>query len=110
MRRQDDRLAIVPRQGFHQKNNVMPDLRVEVARRFVRKQERGTMHESARERYPLLLAAGELRRTVTGPVCHADSLQTRLRTLIRVAIASQQKRKRHVFLRGQRRQEIEELK
>src|SRR5262249_4319665 len=45
--------------------------------RLVREQYRGPVHQSAGDRDALLLAAGELRRSVSHPVAEADGVQQR---------------------------------
>jgi hypothetical protein len=57
-------------------------LRVQVARRLVRQQDRRLPDNRPRHRHPLLLSARELRRVVLRAVRHANSLERRLHPLL----------------------------
>ena len=67
--------------------NSLQDLQAlvdgEVAGRLVGEDERGLRHERARERDPLLLAAGQLRRLVAQPMPESEPLELRGRRACR---------------------------
>src|SRR5665647_849873 len=51
-------------QPAEERDDLRPGFRIQLARRLVRQQERWPVRERTRDRDPLLLAAGQLRRTV----------------------------------------------
>ena len=70
---------------------------VEVSRRLVGEEERRAGSEGARERDPLLLAAGELRRVVVAALPEADGREEVRRALAGVGVARQLERQEDVL-------------
>jgi hypothetical protein len=83
--------------------------RVEVAGRLVGEHDRGPRHERARHRHPLLLAAGELARAVREPVGEPDLVHQLAVPRVVGLLARDAQRNEHVLLRGQHREQVEEL-
>src|SRR5437588_2316829 len=69
----DRRAAIV--QFFEQGHDGLAVARIEVARRFVSKEDRRLARKSARDRDTLLLTTGELAGQMLRAMAHADALQ-----------------------------------
>ena len=95
-----------------QRQHLRAVVGIKIARRLVRHQQRRLMHQRARDRGALHLAARHLLREVTEAMRNADPFRERLRARIcLVALhARQQARQRDVVGDGQRRQQVEELK
>ncbi len=107
VRDQDDRIP-VPVQLLQEIQELMARLRIERARRLVRQDDRRAAGQRARDGYPLLLAAGELRGEMMHFVRKADALQNGLRgfdALVR-RHAGVQKRQLDVFKDVQLRDQI----
>ena len=68
VRHHDDRLLVLAIQALQQRQHFRARLRVEVARRLVREQERRIGHDRARDRHALLLSARQLPGIVAGAV------------------------------------------
>src|SRR5438067_5642045 len=77
----DEGLAVVSVQLLHDRDDVVRRLRVERSRRLVRPDDRRAVHQRARDRHALALAAGELRRLVLGAVREVYPLECRHRAL-----------------------------
>ena len=92
-----------------QLHDVAPVCRVQVARRFVGEHDRRIVGERAGERDALLLAARQLRGIVMRAAGQSDFLEQRRGALPRVGDAGDFHRHGHVLVRGQRRNEVEEL-
>ncbi len=82
----------------------------EIAGRLVGQHDRRIVRQRARQRDPLLLAAGQLRRVVMRPSGEPDLLEQLLRSMSRVANAGNFHGHRDVFVRGQRGNQMKELK
>lgn len=82
---------------------------VEVAGRFVGEEDFRAVDEGAGQGHALLLAAGELRRVVSGAVAEPDAGEDFVGSLLRAAHAAQFERHEDVFQRGQRGKELETL-
>ena len=82
---------------------------VEVAGRLVGQHDRRIVGQRARERHALLLAARELRRVVMRAAGQPDFLEQRSARAPRVGDAGDLHRHGDVLVRGQRRDEVEEL-
>ena len=93
-----------------QLDDLLAGLAVEVAGRLVGEQERRIVGQRAGDRDALLLAAGELRRIVMAAVGKADFGEQRVARAPGVARAGNLHRHEHVLERGQRRQQVKELK
>src|ERR1041385_4858088 len=74
VRDQRDRPALLA-QLAEQIQNRFTRVRVEISGRFVGKNDFGFIHESARNRHPLLLSAGQLVRTMFAAVLQVHELQ-----------------------------------
>ena len=84
-------------------------LRVEVAGRLVRKQDRRLRDERARDRNALLLSARELRRPVRSTSREARLLQQLVEPRGVGLLAGDRQRQGDVLFRGEHRQKVEEL-
>ena len=101
--------VVVAIQRKQQVADVMAGALVEVAGGFVGKQHARAMHECAGDRHALLLAAGQLGRVVSAARGQADRFQRVARALAGGTAAFQFQRQHHVFLGGQRGQQVERL-
>ncbi len=93
-----------------QVDDVVSGRAVEIACRFVRQENRRVVGERSGDRDALLLAAGELRRVVMAAAREPDFTQKRRRARGGAWTAGDLDRDEDVFKRGQRRQQMEELK
>ncbi len=75
MRREEHRCALLAPQLVEQPEDRTTVSRVQVAGRFVRYQDARPVHERARDRRALLLAAGELARKVPRALAQSDTLE-----------------------------------
>src|ERR1039457_807505 len=75
VRDEDDRLSLVV-QLLKDRHDLDRGLRVEVSRGLVREKDRRVVHEAARDRDALLLAARELGRGVVPAISEAHALET----------------------------------
>ena len=106
---QDQRGALFGIHGEHQVDDRRAGCGVEIAGRFIGQQQSGFGREGARQRDPLLFAAGQLARVVRHPPAQADPFQQCHRALAHPVDAGQFERQHDVFERGQRRQKLEGL-
>ena len=100
----------VARDGLAQeREDLAAGARVEVAGRLVREHHRRLRDERTRDRDPLLLAARELGGTVREPLGEADRGGQLLEPAGVGLLAGDRERQDDVLLRGQHRQQVEEL-
>src|SRR5690606_37523538 len=110
VRDDDDRLTVGV-QLVEQREDLDRRLRVEVAGRLVREQDRRPRHARPRDRAPPALPAGELIRQVVRALREADALEVAHRFLAPLGErhARVDQRLHHVAERGHPRQQIEAL-
>jgi hypothetical protein len=110
VRHEDERGARVAVELLHHPDDAAPGLLVEVAGRLVGEEDLRPVRERARERDPLLLAAGKLGGIMVEALPEADPAEQRCGALAgAVVVAPELERHQHVLERGQRRQEVERL-
>ena len=90
-------------------DDLPPGRRVEVAGGFVGEKKRRIVSERARNRHPLLLAAGELRRVVMATLATGRLRREARGARARVPRPGDLHRHEHVLERGQRRKQVKEL-
>src|SRR5437660_8618748 len=107
----DDQRLAARVQRAEQVQDGLGGARVELAGRLVREQQRGLVHERARDRDALLLAPGERRRAVVHAVAEAHVAQHALGTGARVARRTPgvARGQRDVLARVEVRQQVEAL-
>ena len=95
----------------HQREHLFGVLAVEVAGRLVGEHEQRIVHERARDRHALLLAARELAGAVVEAVAEPDDPQRRLAALapLVAAVVGDQERDLDVLERGEHRDQVVEL-
>lgn len=91
-------------------HDVLSVSRVQVTRRLVGQQDRRIVGQCARQRDALLLATRQLRRVVVPTVLEPDFIEQAPRSTGRVCLSRDLHRHHHVFERGQRRNQVKELK
>ena len=84
---------------------------VEIAGRFVGQQERWSVGQTARDRNPLALAAGELGREMIKPILETDEPQQFASAFASLGMRAMdfEHRELHVLGRGKSRQEMKSL-
>ena len=106
----DDGGSIVV-QPSKKRDDLGAGMSVELARRFVGEEERRIVGESARDRDPLLLSAGQLGRTMVRALAQTDLVEQLSRALH--SLGGRNFRFRHwesdILERGQDRKEIKPL-
>jgi acyl-CoA thioesterase-1 len=105
-----ERRAPLTVEFLHQLDDRLAGDAVEVASRLVCEQDLRIIHEGARERDPLLLAAGQLRRIVVQPMAQADTLEQASGALSDIALSAQLQRHLNVLVGGQGGHELKRLK
>ena len=103
------RLPVVLGRRAEELEDLVARGRVEVPGRLVREHDRRPRDERPRDRDPLLLAAGELGRPVASPIGDPEPLQQVLQERLVGLHAGDRERQDDVLLRGQHRQQVEEL-
>jgi hypothetical protein len=83
---------------------------VEIACGFIGKQDLRAVHKRARDRDPLLLAAGELNWVVIESTIETNAFEQIGGATARVVFAADLRRDHDVFQRGERRQKLKALK
>ena len=101
-----DRLAVLPHGTAHEVEDLGAGSRVEVAGRLVGEHDVGPGVEGPGDRDALLLAAGELARTVLQAVGETDRLDDLVEPLTVDGVAAEHQRQRDVLLGGQRRDQV----
>src|SRR5439155_11768142 len=101
--------AVPPGQVEQQVDDLAAGLGVEIARGLVGQQQLWADRRGAGQRYPLLLAAGQLAGIVGEPLAEADRGQRRLGPRKGVALAGELERHGDVLQRAHRRDEMEGL-
>ena len=98
-------------QPFEKRQDFLAVFRVEISCRLVGQNQGRTQYERPGHGNPLLFSAGEFVRQVLGSVTQAGSLQhfKRPGASFLAAGARKVERERHVFLRSQSGEQIEEL-
>ena len=98
---EDQRGAVLAVQREQQVGDFIPGVTVEVAGGFIGEQQLRAAVKRARQRDPLLLAAGELYRQVMQAFAQPQLLQQRpgAAAALAIAFAAQQRRKLNVFQR-----------
>lgn len=98
---EDQRGAVLAVQREQQVGDFIPGVTVEVAGGFIGEQQLRAAVKRARQRDPLLLAAGELYRQVMQAFAQPQLLQQRpgAAAALAIAFAAQQRRKLDVFQR-----------
>ena len=109
VRHHHGRLPVGVHRLAHQLEDLTAGLRVEVAGRLVGEQDRGPRDEGARDRHPLLLAAGQLGRAVAAPALEADLPHELVYPRLVGLLAGDRERQGDVLLGVEHRQEVEEL-
>ncbi len=107
----DDRVALLLVELAEDAQHLAARLRVEVAGRLVGEHELGREKQGAGDRDPLLLAAGELGGEMVDAVAQPDPVEQHACALAhgRVAPLGDDRGQGHVLLRGERREQVEEL-
>lgn len=84
---------------------------IQIAGRLIGEQDTWGRREGARERHPLLFAAGELARIVAGALMQANSGERRIGALLSraQALTGQLQRQQHILARGQGWQQLKIL-
>src|SRR5205823_3536314 len=82
---------------------------VEIASGLVGEEDARRVREGARDRDPLLLATGELRRKMMHPVAESDPSQQLAGANVRTRIAAQLEWNLYVLERGERRDQLKAL-
>jgi hypothetical protein len=82
---------------------------IEIPRRLVREDHLRPRHEGSRERDPLLLTAGELRRPMRAPLGEPEAAEQFVEPPAVGLLAGDRERQDDVLLRRQHREEVEEL-
>src|SRR4051812_43024203 len=82
VRDHQDRLLEFGVELREEREDVVGALAIEIARGLVAHEDRGVVHDRARDRDALLLTAGELAREVTHAVFEADHTERGLRALL----------------------------
>lgn len=72
----DDCLSVVAGERVQEVKDRVGGLTIEIASRFVSYQELGVVNNGSGDGDPLFLSAGELRRTMVGPVGKADEVES----------------------------------
>jgi len=111
MRHHQDRLLVLLVQTAKEIEDLLSRLRVELARGFVRQEERRVVCEGNRDRDPLLFAAAQFVRSMDGPLGHPDEFQEFLPPFVPDggSLRRESHRELDVLLRGEGRDEVEEL-
>src|ERR671916_708188 len=95
VRDHDRRLAVELDRLAQQRQHLVPGLRVEVAGRLVGEQDGRLGDQRAGDRDALLLAAGQLRRTVVAAVVEAHALEQGVERRAVDLLAGDRQRQRH---------------
>src|ERR1043166_6918471 len=88
----------------------MAGVGVEVARRFIGKENSGTVDKRSRDGHALLLAAGKLRRVMRSPFAEMNASQKLERQVARPLVAAQFEGDHDILQRRQGGNELEILK
>ncbi len=112
VRHDDDRLPELLVEATEQVEDLLSSLRVELPGWLVRQEERRVIREGHSDGDPLLLAAAQLVGAVARTLRHAHELEQLLPAFRtdRGALPREPQRQFHVFFRGERGDEVEELK
>src|SRR6266540_4997196 len=94
-----------------ERHDGLPVDRVEISRRLVREENQRVPRDRARDRHPLLLAAGELRGEVVRAMGHADLLERLVHALatLRRPHPAVGQRQLHVLVDGEVSDQVETL-
>jgi len=84
--------------------------RVEVTRRFVTQEDRRLVRQCSGNSNPLLLPTRQLRREVICAFVKSHELEQLQRALAQTAVLCERQREFDVLSRGERRNQVEELK
>src|SRR5438034_7638999 len=111
MRDEDHGVALLRGESPQQRHDLLAGRRIEISGRLVGEENMRLVCQRARNRDPLLLTAGELRREVLRPAGKTDRLQQLLHTSLARLSGQPVRRERHldVLRRGQRRDQVELL-
>jgi len=107
VRHQQDRGTERPRRAAQRTQHGTAGLEIERAGRLVEQQHGGALDERTSDRHALLLAARQQAREAVGLVGQSDLLERVGRVLL--ACPDELTHERHVLLRGERGDEVEEL-
>ena len=111
VRDEHDGLTALLVEAAQERQHVGRHRRVEVSGRLVGKDQGRLVHQAARDRDALLLAAGELHRPMVRALGQADPSERLARQLVRLAALHPGvlTGERDVLERGQRRDQVERL-
>ena len=112
VRDDDHRQPVVPEQAAKQIEDGRAGFGIEISRRFIRQQQRGTICQRAGDGDALFFAAGQVRWVCGASFARGRRIRAGSSARARRAcsgIFRQHQRRFHVFHRGQRRQQIETL-
>ena len=106
---QHQRRSLLAVELEHQRHHLLAGGVVQAAGGLVGQQQRRPLHEGARQRDALLLAAREHTRVMRQPLLQPHPLQHLARLRLGIPLAAQFQRQHHGLQRGQVRQQLEAL-